>query len=176
MNFEKDDVESSGALRLKKSYATSFEGAHIQTVIVGDYVFEKVDKKPEDVLYATHENETRPAPIKEHPGVFTKDRISGGIQAIKEYFWGNCCFALIYCALRDGFNYIPVKSDFENDMRIISAELKLAFTCPKNTIASAFSYHRDLNLHMDKWIGRGMKSRNFDFAKKFIDAINRDNK
>lgn len=175
MKNENDDAQSSGILVPKKEFSNSFDGAHIKIVIIGGNVFEKSDKSVKEVMDETHEDEA-PQPVRSvvNPFVITREKLARGIKAVKDYFWGNSCFSIIYCALRDEFDYTPVKSDFEYDMRIIADELHLTYTCPKNTIASTFSYNRDMKLHISKWEGRGMKSRCYNLAKDFIDAIYND--
>lgn len=172
MIIEKDDEKSSGTAVLKKRYATTFEGAHIQTLILGDGVFERVDKLPEDVLYLNREKAGARKETVKDEFIITREKIGCAIQAVQIYFWGNCCYAILYCVLRDKFGYNKKMKHFEDYINKMSKELHFDYICTKNTLSSAFNRNKYLKLNVDKWPKRGVKQRNIDLADDFYDAIN----
>lgn len=175
MLIEEDDAESSGILMPKKRFATSFDGAHINMVIIGESVFERVDKLPEDVMYVHRGRTVAKAEKKEESNVITREKIARAILAVQKYFWGSSCYAVVYCALRDTFNYDPGMRGFEQEIRILSVEYHFDYTCKTNTIASTTYHNRFMKLNIDKWEKQRANPRYITLAQKFIEAVNESN-
>lgn len=175
MKFEKDDEKSSGTAVLKNRYATTFEGANIQTLILGEGVFERVDKRPEEVLYPHRERAAARTETMKDEFIITRETIGRCILVVQKYFWGKCCYAILYCVLRDKFGYDKKMKHFEDYINKMSKELHFDYICTKNTLSSAFNRNKYLKLNVDKWSKRGVKQRNIDLADDFYDAINGKN-
>lgn len=172
MIIEKDDEKSSGIAMPKKRYATTFEGAHIQTLILGDGVFERVDKLPEEVLYPHRERTAPKTETMKNEFIITREKIGRCILAVQKYFWGSSCYAILYCVLRDRFGHKCSMTSFEDDVNMMSEELDFNFNCPNNTLAITFCRNRYLKTHTDKWRNRGVMKRAVKLADDFTEAIN----
>jgi hypothetical protein len=171
MIIEKDDEKSSGTAVPEKSYAGYFNGANIQTLILGDGVFERVGKLPEEVL---HPNRERTAPKTEtmkNEFIIAREKIGRCILAVQKYFWGSSCYAILYCVLRDRFGYDKKMKCLENDIRALSKEMHFDYVCPNNTISNTFYHNKFMRYHIDKWEGRQANSRATDLVDNVFDAI-----
>lgn len=175
MIIEKDDEKSSGTAVLKKRYATTFEGAHIQTLILGDGVFERVDKLPEDVLYLNREKAGARKETVKDEFIITREKIGRCILAVQKYFWGSSCYAILYCVLRDRCNHDPGMRGLESEIRSLSVEYHFDYICSTNTIASTICHNRFMKLDIDKWEKQRINPRYITLVRKFIDAFNEIN-
>lgn len=172
MNFEEDDEQSSGNAMPENSNEDYFNEANRDMIILGKNVYVRVNKRPEEVLLATLRNEaTKLARSVVKHVVITREKIGRGIKAVQELFWGNSCYAIIYCVLRDYFAYDKKLKYFEDDINFLSKELHFDYLCPLNTLASAFSRNKYLKLSISKWPERGVKKRSILLANAFYLAI-----
>ena len=158
---KEDDAQSSGALMPQKDY-----------VILGNNVYERVNKRPEDIIWPRQEKVVIHAPEKKQPKTFTREKLGRAIKAVQKYFWGQSCYGVIYSAVRDTCGQQYTMTQFEVDVQTLRKEMRFDYNCPTGTLATAFCRNRYLKLHIDKWQLRGVKQRSIDLVESFIDHMN----
>lgn len=158
---KEDDAQSSGALTPQKDY-----------VILGNNVYERVNKRPEDIMWPRQEKVVTHAPEKKQPKTFTREKLGRAIKAAQKNFWGQSSYGVIFSAARDACDSSYTMRQFEDDVQSLTEEMKFDFDCPRGTLATAFCRNRYLKIHVDKWPGRGVKQRSIELADVFIDAMN----
>lgn len=176
MIIEKDDEKSSGIAMPEKSYAGYFNGANIQTLIFGESVYEKVDKK-HDVERFFRGKQHSPSSAATQGAAdtttvtITRDILGRGIKAVQDMFWGQSSHTVIYCTLRDIFRYDPGITVLEALIQDLHVEYKFDYLCPDNTISSTLYNNRYMRLHIDKWEAHNAKDRIMKLVQAFIAAI-----
>ena len=110
--------------------------------------------------------------LTEDKAVLSKDVLGKAIKAVQRLFWGQSAYAVIFCAMRDVFEYTGVGKDFEDEMNELAGLYKFDYPCPPNTIASSFYNNDYLKLHVNKWESHQVKPRSVNLYKSFVNAVN----
>ena len=69
-------------------------------------------------------------------------------EKVRQFFWGDSSWAVVFCVCRDYFKYVDSMSQFERD-----------FHCPEGLLSSTFRNNDYMRLHVDKWEQIGVKAR-----------------
>ena len=80
-----------------------------------------------------------------------QQRMMNAIENCQEYFWGKSAYAVVFCLLRDEYKQKMGKTAFENMVETLPYSKKRDFTCPKGTIANAFSDNQIFNENIREW-------------------------
>ena len=104
----------------------------------------------------------------------SKEVMGRAILAVQDLFWGQSAYAVIFCAMRDFFNYEDNATLFEGDIDELSSEMKFEYLCPANTISSSFYNNSYLKLHVSKWGINNVKPRSIRLLNEFKDAVVRE--
>ena len=83
--------------------------------------------------------------------VFSKEQLARAIEHCQEFFWGNSAYAVVFCICRDEYNMNMGKTAFEDMVEKLPYKRKRDFTCPKGTIANAFSDNQIFNENIKEW-------------------------
>jgi len=86
-----------------------------------------------------------------NPKELDKDLLARAIEDCQMYFWGNASYAVVFCICRDEYGMPPNKTAFENMVESLTYKKKRSYTCPKGTIANAFSDNPIYNEHINEW-------------------------
>ena len=100
-----------------------------------------------------------------------REAIGRAIREVQCYMWGKAAYAVIFCAMRDGFKYGDNATQFETTVDELSHELGLDYPCPPNTIASSFYNNSYLKLNVERWEAMNVKPRSVFLAKAFHEAM-----
>ena len=104
----------------------------------------------------------------------SREAIGRAVKAVQSQFWGNSSYAIIFCALRDCFDYTENASLFESTINELQQEYALDYACPQNTIYSTFHNNTYLQLPVDKWEANHVKPRSVLLVKAFRTALERE--
>ena len=144
-------------------------------IIIGNNVYKRTDKLPEDVMKAIYEDEEVETPVAQkilRSVIVTNEWLGRLILEVQHNLWGNCSYAEIYGFLRDTLGYDKPKRHFEKTVSGLHKELHLDYSCPKNTLSSAFSRNKYLRYNYNKWNAMGALKRSDTLVKSMIDVIN----
>lgn len=94
------------------------------------------------------------------------------VKRVQSMFWGQSSYAVIFCAVRDYYNYGENISLFEEEMNGIAQSLRLDYPCPPHTIISCFHNNPYLRLHVSKWENHQVKPRSVNLVKAFVTIVN----
>ena len=109
-----------------------------------------------------HSNEKKVSDDKSAENkVLSKENLARAIENCQQYFWGNSAYAVVFCICRDVYKIIPNKTAFEEKVEELPYTKKRDHTCPKGTIANAFSDNPIFNEDVTDW-------DNFNPAKRII--------
>lgn len=81
----------------------------------------------------------------------SKPRLAVAIENCQKYFWGNSAYAVVFCICRDLFKTSFSKTSFEEMVEGLPYKKKRSFSCPKGTIANAFSDNHIYNENISEW-------------------------
>ena len=101
----------------------------------------------------------------------SKELLGKAIKQVQSMFWGQSSYAVIYCAVRDYYEYGDNITLFEEEMNSIAVNLHLDYPCPQHTIISSFHNNPYLRLHVSKWESHQVKPRSINLVKSFLSAI-----
>ncbi len=104
----------------------------------------------------------------------SREAIGRAVKAVQSQFWGNSSYAIIFCALRDSFDYTESATLFESTINELCQEYALDYGCPQNTISSTMHNNSYLRLPVDKWEANHVKPRSVLLAKAFTTALERE--
>ena len=94
-----------------------------------------------------------------HDKVFNKELLARAIENSHVYFWGNSAYAVVFCVCRDDLNMEPNKASFETMVEGLPYSKPRSFTCPENTIATAFNNNPIYNDNINNWDGKNPMAR-----------------
>lgn len=108
----------------------------------------------------------------EYMGTLTNEVLGKAVKQVQSMFWGQSSYAVIFCAVRDYYNYGENISLFEEEMNGIAQSLRLDYPCPPHTIISCFHNNPYLRLHVSKWENHQVKPRSVNLVKAFVTIVN----
>ena len=164
MTYMKDGLRSSRRSMPPKDY-----------IILGNNVYKRTDKLPEDVMGDLLDEEEEVVPVAQKSNrsiVVTREWLGRLILEVQHKLWGQSSYADFYGILRDIMGYNKSKRCFEEIVNCLHKELHLDYNCPKNTLSSAFSRNKYLRYNCSKWRTMGAQKRSCILAQSSVDAIN----
>ena len=81
------------------------------------------------------------------------NQLARAIENCQAYFWGNSAYAVVFCIWRDDYKMTTSKTAFEEMIETLPYKKKRSHTCPKGTIANAFSDNPVFNENVGEWDG-----------------------
>ncbi len=109
---------------------------------------------------------------KEKKSEVDEEHLVSAIEKCMYIFWGNTCYAVLYCVLRDEYNMQMTMSQFERMVENLPYHIRRKFFCPEGTLSSTFASNQYMKLHIDKWIMNGAKERVLKLVEQFKQALN----
>lgn len=97
--------------------------------------------------------------------------LRSAIEACQEYIWGSSAYAVMFGVVRDDFGYQDNMSMFERDVQAVGEKMKLRYSCPQGTLASAFSNNPFLKSRSERWESIGVMKRVLCLKAKFTEAL-----
>lgn len=97
--------------------------------------------------------------------------VERALKAAAPLMWGNSAFAVLFCELRDHHQYPNNMSQFERDADALARRLKLAKTCPEQTLIKAFHHNKYLLSDVDTWETRGASTRAMKLLRKLQEML-----
>lgn len=82
---------------------------------------------------------------------FSEKQFAHAIESCQEYFWGKSAYAVVFCICRDEYKQKMGKTAFEEMVEELPYNKQRDFTCPKGTIANAFSDNKIFNENIREW-------------------------
>ena len=110
------------------------------------------ETKEREALFAKwdiKEGEKEAQPSKEQE--LSDERLARAIMGCQVYFWGNSAYAVLFCLLRDEYGMADKMSQFEAKVEQLPYGGKRSYTCPKGTLANAFSDNPIYKQPVGKW-------------------------
>lgn len=96
----------------------------------------------------------------EQEEVFSVDKLVESTGQVRQYFWGDSSWAVIFCVCRDCFNYADNMSKFERE-----------FHCPDGLLSNTFRNNTYMRLSIDKWEQNGVKERVLRLVEAYKKAV-----
>lgn len=158
-----EEMEMNG-MEGKKIIQNYFYG-HIRNVVNGDFYNYGVEAEKND-----H--------VEKEQQMITRAQLRQMVPDVQDMFWGNSSHAVIFCCIRDFYNYPNNMSQYERDMADPDNALRLNYQCTGGTLAMAFANNPFLKLHVDRWKEYGVKNRVLRLVEQFrsrVDAQNHEN-
>lgn len=81
-------------------------------------------------------------------------------EQVRQFFWGDSSWAVVFCVCRDYFEYADNMSKFERD-----------FHCPEGLLSSTFRNNSYMRLHVDKWKENGAMERVLRLVDAYKTAV-----
>ena len=146
-------------------------------MILGNNVYERIDKSPEDVMKAIfHKDEEEAATLVQEvtptPIEFTHDLLGRIIEGVQEYFWAQSSYTTMYCTLRDVFAYTVSMRGFENIVQVLYETHHLDYACPPNTLATTIRNNGYMKYRTDRWEQHRAKSNSLKLMRAVINFVN----
>ena len=88
-------------------------------------------------------------------------------KAVKEgahLFWAGSSWAVVYCVLRDCYNYEENVSEFERCAENLTLPMGFKHECSSGKVQRTISNHPYMRLHVDKWRENGGSAREIVLA------------
>lgn len=101
----------------------------------------------------------------------SREVMGRAIKAVQGLFWGQSAHAVIFCAMRDCYDYEDNACQYEADVEELTKEMDFDYPCPPNTISSSFHNNDYLKLNVDKWEQNNVKQRSIRLLKAFQNAV-----
>ena len=102
----------------------------------------------------------------------SKETIAHGIVELQKYFWGNSSYAVVFCVLRDCFEYPDNRSQFEREMTQLLLDEKLSYQCTAGVISSTINDNAYMKLDVSKWAQNGASNRVLQLVEHFKNYMN----
>ena len=80
-----------------------------------------------------------------------RELLARAIENCQAYFWANSAYAVVFCICRDDLDMEPNKSSFETMVESLPYSKRRSYTCPENTIATAFANNPIYNDNINNW-------------------------
>ena len=158
------EEKASNSMEGKKIIQNYFYGT-VKNVVNGDYYNYGVEAE---------KNESG----EKGQQMMTKELLRETVPGVQDMFWGNSSHAVIFCCVRDFYNYPNNMSQYERDMADPDNALRLTYQCTGGTLAMAFANNPFLKLHVDRWKEYGVKDRVLRLVEQFrskVEAQNQEN-
>lgn len=108
-------------------------------------------------------NEAAPARTElrneERTESLTRESIAKAVTAVQDAMWGSSAYAVLFCELRDHWDYENNMTQFEKYINSIAQEYNLSKICKEGTISDAFRHNPFLSKHVDHWKDIGVRDR-----------------
>lgn len=160
----KDGIKSSRRSMPLKDY-----------VILGKNVYERTNKRPEDVLNDIpfeDEEVATPVPEETAPVEFTHDFLGRIVEGVQELFWAQSSYATIFCTLRDVYAYSNSMSGFERIIQILHATRHFDYNCPRNTLATTIRNNGFMRYNTERWERYQVKPKFMKLKQAVINFVN----
>lgn len=97
---------------------------------------------------------------QEQEEVVSIDKLVESTGQVRQYFWGDSSWAVIFCVCRDCFNYADNMSQFERE-----------FHCQEGLLSNTFRNNTYMRLPIDKWEQNGAKERVLRLVDAYKKAV-----
>ena len=144
-------------------------------VILGNNVYERVNKRPEDIMWPRREENAAPARKDREtitPIDVTHDFIGRIIEGVQSLFWGQSSYTIVFCTLRDVFACTISMRSFEGIVRQQAETRSFDYPCPPNTIASTIHNNGFMRYRTERWEHHRAKPRYLQLVQAVIDCVN----
>jgi len=160
----KGGIKSSRASMPKKDY-----------IILGNNVYKRTDKLPEDVmgdLLDEDEEVAPPAPEETAPVEFTHDLLRRIVEGVQELFWAQSSYTTIFCTLRDVYAYSISMRGFERIIQTLHATRHFDYACPNNTLATTIRNNGFMRYNTERWERYQVKPKYMKLKQAVINVVN----
>lgn len=164
MNYKNGGIKSSRRSMPPKDY-----------IISGNNVYERVNKRPEDVmgdLLYEDEEEAPPAPEETAPIEFTHDFLGRIVEGVQELFWAQSSYTTIFCTLRDVYAYSISMRGFERIIQTLHATRHFDYKCPRNTLATTIRNNGFMRYNTERWERYQVKPKFMKLKQAVINFVN----
>ena len=93
------------------------------------------------------------------------------IRNTQQYFWGQASYAVLYCVMRDYFQYSGSMSQFEREVENSTYDFERNYHCPAGTLKMAFKNNKYYNLPINRWKENGALDRTMTLVDKLKESI-----
>ena len=107
----------------------------------------------------------------EAKGLLSKQNLKEVIRDTQKYFWGQASYAVMFCVMRDYFQYAGSMSQFERDVENNIYDFERSYLCPAGTLKMAFKNNDYFSLPIDRWKENGAKERTLTLANKVKESL-----
>ncbi len=87
------------------------------------------------------------------------ERARDAVAKSGHLFWAGAAWAVVYCVLRDGFDYEESMSEFERSAGRMKLPAGFDYPCTPGKVQRTISYHSYMRQHVDKWAKAGASDR-----------------
>lgn len=163
MTYMKGGIKSSRQSMPLKDY-----------VILGKNVYERTNKRPEDVMNAIYEDEevAPPAPEETAPIEFTHDFLGRIVEGVQELFWAQSSYTTIFCTLRDVYAYSNSMRGFERIIQTLHTTRHFDYACPRNTLATTIRNNGFMRYNTERWERYQVKPKFMKLKQAVINFVN----